>query len=235
MPALIFMLFLTLAPVAQGGSVHIAVAANFKQTATAINRLFHDSTGHKTTLSSASTGVLHSQITHGAPFDVFLAADKHSPETLDAAGYGVTGQRFCYAMGQLVLVGGSGSLKDLDDTALSLAIANPATAPYGRAAEELLGRPEYSSGRERKIVRAHNVVQAYQYWHSATVDLALVAKSLTSGPSTAIPLDLYPPLEQQAILLQRAAGNPAARSYMEFLQSNTVRALIDSAGYAGCQ
>jgi len=234
MPPVIFVLLFTLAPATLAGNVHIAVAANFKQTALAINYLFENSTGHQTTFSSASTGVLHSQITHGAPFDVFLAADTHSPESLATDGYAAEA-RFCYARGQLALVGGSGSLTDLNNPELSLAIANPVTAPYGRAALELLDRPEYNSGQSRKIVRANNVLQAYQYWHSNSVDMALVARALAPEESIPIPASLHAPLEQQAILLIHAADNPAALGYVNFLQSEAAQSLIGKAGYGNCE
>ena len=224
----------SLAPTAWAEQVHIAVAANFKQTAVAINVLFQATSGHSTTLSSASTGVLHSQISHGAPFDIFLSDDSNSPTGLEASGHSVPGIRFWYARGQLVLAGGD-SLDALGNSDLSLAIANPATAPYGRAAMEVLRRPEFTGASERKLVRASNVVQAYQYWHMASVDLGLVAQSLAPGTGVTIPQDWYQPLKQEAVLLRRAHKNQAAKSYMGFLQSDTVRALIENAGYGSCQ
>ena len=235
MHALTLMILLCVAPTTLGGDVHIAVAANFKQTASAINELFREYTGHSATLSSASTGTLHSQITHGAPFDILLAADSQSPLKLEAAGYGQSGQRFCYARGRLVLTGGSGSLADLGNPGLSLAIANPATAPYGRAAEELLGRPEYAAASGRKLLHATNVVQAYQYWYSRSVDMALVAQSLAPGQGMAIPQDWYTPIVQEAVLLTRARGNPIAERYMEFLKSDIAQALIENSGYGSCE
>jgi molybdate transport system substrate-binding protein len=233
--ALILMSILSLAPFALGAEVHIAVAANFKPTAIAINRLFEVKTGHKTLLSSASTGVLHSQITHGAPFDIFLSADIQAPTELEVAGYSKPGQRFCYALGRLTLVGGDGSLVDIGNAELSLAIANPRTAPYGRAGEEVLARPEYAAAGNRKVVRASNVAQAYQYWHTGSVDLALVAQSLVPEAGTQIPKHWYQPIEQQAVLLSRTPANPAAENYMDFLKSAQVKALIEDAGYGSCQ
>ncbi|MEH6593367.1 MAG: molybdate ABC transporter substrate-binding protein, partial [Halioglobus sp.] len=187
-------------PAASAGEVHIAVASNFKQTALAINTQFEKETRHLVKLSSASTGVLHSQILHGAPFDIFLAADSQSPEALEAAGYVAPGKRFCYARGLLALAGAKDSLDDLQNPDISLAIANPATAPYGRAALEVLNRPEYTAAKKRKLVRANNVVQAYQYWYSASVDRALVALSLLPHEAVPIPQSWYTPINQQATL-----------------------------------
>jgi molybdate transport system substrate-binding protein len=217
-------------------TVHIATAANFKSTAEKINVLFEASSTHKTTLSSASTGVIFSQITHGAPFDIFFAADEISISKLEAGNYGTSdgNQGFCYALGTLVLIGSENPERDLADPALSLAIANPNTAPYGRAAWEVLQRPAFNAAAGRKLVRGSNALQAYQHWHSSTVDLALVPRSLTPGAGTSIPPNWYTAIEQHAILLKRGENNPAANDYIRWIRSEKVQTLIQQAGYGSC-
>jgi len=222
-------------PVVGADQVHVASASNFRQTAIQLNKLFEKTTKNKTILSSASTGALFSQIVNGAPFDVFLAADSNSPEKLEQQRRALPGSRFCYALGQLVLVGGSGSLKDLENPNLSLAIANPKTAPYGKAAQEVLKLPQFQAGGERKIVKGSNVLQAYQYWFTSSVDIALVAKSSTKNGGVVIPHDYYRPIVQEAVLLSKADGNSAARRYMKFLKSPDARQVIAAAGYENCQ
>jgi molybdate transport system substrate-binding protein len=223
-----------IAPLTLAGQVHIAVAANFKQTAGAINTLFQNETGHRVTLSSASTGTLYSQITHGAPFDIFLAADSQSTAQLEEAGHSPGGARFCYARGSLILLGRD-SLAELGNPKLSLAVANPITAPYGRAAMEVLSRPEYLAGSQRKLVRASNVVQAYQYWYSKAVNLAIVARSLAPDSGVAIPRAWHAEIIQEGTLLTRGRSNPAAKSYLAFLETAAVQTLIADAGYSNCQ
>lgn len=227
-------LLLCLNTAASAERVHVAVASNFKHTAERLGELFEEATGHESLLSSASTGTLHSQITRGAPFDVLLSADSRSPKTLESEGFSLAGNRFCYALGQLVLVGGSGSLADLANPKLSLAIANPATAPYGIAAEQVLKLDRYKAAANRKIVRGNNVVHAYQYWFTSSVDIALVAQSLTKGKSVKIPPENYQPIEQEAVWLNRGLENPAAKSYIEFLKSTPAQELIASSGYGNC-
>ena len=235
MHGLIFVFLWFFAPATLAGEVTIAVAANFKQTAASISKVFEAQTGHQVNLSSASTGVLHSQITHGAPFDIFLSADSHSPTLLETQGYGVAGQRFCYARGKLILAGDTDSLNDLGNSKLSLAMANPRTAPYGKAAQQVIRRKEFASGKDRKLVQANNVVHAYQYLVTGSVDLGLVAQSLTPGQGIVIPQDWYTTIEQQALLLTTAEKKPAAREYITFLKSSHVRAMIADSGYAACQ
>jgi molybdate transport system substrate-binding protein len=231
--ALLFLLY-TLAPLASSEQVHIAVAANFKQTAEAINAYFSQQTGHKVTSSSASTGTLYSQIVYGAPFDIFLSADSTSTQLLLASGHGVAGTDNCYAIGQLALVGGSDVTADLSNPDLSLAIANPTTAPYGRAAQEVIDRPQFAAAANRKLVRANNVVQAYQFWYTGSVDLALVARSLAPSNSTAIPSNWYTAIEQHALLLENGRTNQAATLYMQMLHSQPVQDIVSNAGYTNC-
>ena len=234
MRCLLLLLLFTSSPGFGGDLIRVAVAANFRATLQEVSDLFQQQTGHRVVLSSGSTGALYSQILHGAPFDLFFAADKTSPEKLARQNTANTmGQAFCYATGRLVLAGGTGELSQLADATLSLAIANPTTAPYGEAAMAVLARPEFSSGNDRKLVRGTNVVQAYQFWHSNSVDLALVPKAL-APQATLIPQQWHQPLEQFAIALKPTTDNPALASYLNWIRSDTVRTLISNAGYDPC-
>ncbi len=231
---LLLLLLLLSGPGSGAEPVRVAVAANFRATLEQINRIFSEQTGYRVVLSSASTGVLVNQIMHGAPFDVFFSADRESAYTLAAAADGATaGEPFCYAVGTLVLAGGSGRLSQLNDPALSLAIANPATAPYGAAAMAVLNRAEFSRGTARKLVRGANAIQAYQFWHSGAADLALLPGAL-APEATPIPADWHRPLQQFALALRPVAGHPALGSYLNWIRSDTVRALISDAGYQPC-
>jgi molybdate transport system substrate-binding protein len=215
-------------------AIRIAVAANFRHTLEQINRPFQLETGYKVTLSSGSTGVLYSQISHGAPFDLFFAADRSSIDRLKASPRGESaGVPFCYARGALVLAGGNGELAQLANPALSLAIANPATAPYGVAAMEVLARAEFGPGSSRKLVRGTNVVQTYQFWHSGAVDLALLPRAL-APTATPIPAEWYRDIEQYALALTASADKPALTAYLNWIRSDTVRTLITAAGYEPC-
>ena len=83
-------------------------------------------------------------------------------------------------------------------------------------------------------MRANNAIQAYQHWHSSSVDLALVPNSLAAGEGAAIPSNWYTPIEQHVIWLQRAESNPAAEAYMRLIRSEEVQAIIHNAGYGIC-
>lgn len=228
MRSLAFLLLLLALPAQGEESLRIAVAANFRATLEQVSEGFQQQTGIRLSISSASTGVLANQILHGAPFDLFFAADAVRPAALRTRGIGV--QEFCYARGRLVLVG-SDDLAALNNGGLSLAIANPDTAPYGRAALDVIKREEFAGGHDRKLVRGNSVLQAYQFWHSAAVDLALVAQSMAGKSFVPVPLDWYQPLKQHALVLK---VSPAITAYLDWIRSDRVRAQILEAGYEPC-
>lgn len=225
------LLAVLLAPVIKADdTVRVAVAANFKPTLQRLNEQFQSDTGITVTLSSASTGVLAAQILHGAPFDVFFSADSRTPEQLYEVDNAALAP-FCYARGRLVLVGAN-ALSALADPELSLAIPNPATAPYGAAAIEVLDRREFYPGNSRRLVRGNNANQAYQFWHSGAVDLALVPRSLTKDPGAIeVPQAWHSPLAQFALV---RAQDPAVNAYLTWMRSDTVRDQITQAGYESC-
>ncbi len=224
------LLLLTVVSSNLAAEVRVAVATNFRPILEQLHPAFEAKYSTPTITSSGSTGALYHQIVSGAPYDVFLAADRASVDmlldTLSAAG-----ESFCYARGKLVLVGGNGSLNQLASPALNLAIANPATAPYGSAAAEVLQRSEFATGAGRQLVRGSNAMQAYQYWHTGNVALALVPYSLSGDAGTLIPQDWHSPIEQHALLLR---DSPEARAYMHWLKSADVRAKIVASGYDAC-
>lgn len=209
-----------------GETIRVAVAANFRHTLETINAGFEAHSGHRVLVSSASTGALYSQIVYGAPFDVFFAADETTPAKLASS----TRTPFCYARGRLVLVGAALGVQQLADGTLDLAIANPATAPYGQAAMDVLSRAEFASAKGRKVVRGASVVQAYQFWHSGDIELALLPWSL-APQAQLIPADWHRSLEQHAIALN--ASGPV-NAYLNWVRSDTVRTQISNAGYEPC-
>ena len=105
LPAILLFLFLALlAPAAAlAAEVKVAVAANFTEPAKEIAARFKARTGHDASLSFGSSGQFYAQIANGAPFGVFLSADRERPEKAEAEGLGVAGSRFTYALGRLVL------------------------------------------------------------------------------------------------------------------------------------
>jgi molybdate transport system substrate-binding protein len=221
------------------GNVRIAVASNFTAAAQALGVTFSQNTNHTVQISSGSTGKLYIQIRHGAPFDLLLAADMERPQRLHTEGYTRT-EPFTYATGQLVLwsrdlssvVDGIDILNS--DTVKRLAIANAKTAPYGKAAQQVLdGLP--STSNEWKLIRGDNIAQTYQFAASGNVDVAFVARAQTvldaKGYAWQVPQTLYSPIRQGAILLKHGDDNPAAQAFYRFLSSDEAKSVIQRYGY----
>ncbi|WP_081535580.1 molybdate ABC transporter substrate-binding protein [Rhodovulum sp. P5] len=219
----------------------IAVAANFTAAAKEIGTAFETATGHHVTYSFGSTGQLYTQITQGAPFEAFLAADTARPEKAEAAGLGVPGTRFTYATGKIVLWSADPDLINADgdilhsDALTHVAIANPVTAPYGAAAVEAMQALGVYEALQRRIVQGKTILQTYQFAATGNADVGFVALSQVAmddaGSRWGVPDDLYAPIRQDAILLQKGADSAAAAAYLDFLKSPEAARIIERFGY----
>lgn len=245
-PSLVALVLSLLLPAAsaQADQVTVAVAANFSAPMQAIAEAFTQDTGHQLTPAFGSTGQLYAQISHGAPFDLFLAADDSTPAKLEAEGRTVAGSRFTYATGALALWSAQADLVDAKGAVLHsdrfrhLAMANPKTAPYGLAALQVMQGLQLADSLGPKLVEGQSVGQTYQFVASGNAELGFVALSqiyrdgqLSSGSAWQVPGALHDPIRQDAVLLQRGADNPAAVALLRYLQGDRAAAIIRSFGY----
>ena len=230
--------------VARAAEVQIAVAANFTAPAKLIAADFEKDTGHKALLAFGATGKFYAQISNGAPFEVLLAADDETPARLEQEGAAVTGSRFTYAIGRLVLWSAKPGYVDDRGEVLKkagfrhLAIANPKLAPYGAAAVEVLTALKLLDAVQPKFVQAENIAQAYQFVATGNAELGFVALSqvikdgrIAAGSAWIVPANLHPPIKQDAVLLDRGKGKPAAEAWLSYLRGDKARAVIRSFGY----
>jgi molybdate transport system substrate-binding protein len=223
--------------------VRIAVAANFIDATRGLVPMFERTTGHTTKISYGSTGKLYSQIEHGAPFELFLAADTQRPIKAEKEGLAVTGSRFIYAKGKLVLWSAQPNRFDSGETYLKtsnfkhIALANPKTAPYGQAAIQVLEHINQFDLLTPKLVMGDSIAQTFQFAATGNADAGFVALAQIKGwkgeigTLWEIPTDYYAPINQAAVLLKKGASNPAARAYLEFLKSDKAREVIKKYGY----
>lgn len=220
--------------------VQVAVAANFSLPMQAMAAGFERETGHKLVVSVGSTGKFYAQIKNGAPFDVVLAADAETPAKLEREGFGVSGSRFTYAVGKLVLWSAKAGYVDDRGEVLKrgefnhLAIASPKVAPYGAAAMEVLTQLGLVERLQPKLVQAENIGQAHQFVASGNAELGFVALSQVikgEGSGWLVPDHLYQPIRQEALLLIPGQDKPGAVALMQYLGQDQARAVIRSFGY----
>jgi len=225
------------------GEVSVAVAANFTSAMRDVATLFEKVTGHNAKISYGSTGKLYAQIAAGAPFEVYLAADVDRAVKAEQAGLAVVGTRFSYARGKLVLWSANADEFQDGEAFLShatfqrAAIANPQTAPYGFAAQQVLQHLGIWDAVQSRLVRGDSIAQVFQFTATGNVPVGFIAYSQLQawrGPSGRyweIPQDHYAPINQQAVLLTKGQDNPAAAAFMAFLKSVQVRKIITVHGY----
>lgn len=222
----------------------VATAANFTAPMNEIAEAFEKATGYGAKLSFGSSGKFVAQIEHGAPYEVFLSADDEKPARLEQARLAVPDSRFTYAIGKLVLWSAKPGFVDDQGAVLSrggfrhLALADPKLAPYGAAAVEVLKNKGLFERLEPLFVLGENISQTHQFISTGNAELGFVALSqviaggrIAEGSGWIVPETLYSPIRQDAVLLNKGSGNPAAPALLEFLKSNEARAIIQKYGY----
>jgi molybdate transport system substrate-binding protein len=225
---------------AHAAEASVAVAANFTAAVKEISTAFEKASGHKVVFSFGSTGLLYTQITQSAPFDVFLSADQATPQKVVKAGLAIPSSLFAYATGKIVLfskdkalVKGEATLKA--GTFNKIAIANPVTAPYGAAAVEVMQKLGVHDALKPKIVQGNNIAQTYQFVDTGNAEVGFVALSQVArhdqGSRWVVPENLYKTIAQDAVLLKRGEKNEAARAFIAFLKGSDARAISEKYGY----
>jgi len=227
-------------------SLRIAAASDLQFALADLAALYEKESGVKLSITYGSSGNFFAQIQNGAPFDVFLSADIAYPQKLIEAGFADSDSRYTYAFGRIVLWLPPESPLDparlqwntlLDARIQKIAIANPEHAPYGRAAVAALQKAGLYEQLQSKLVYGENISQAADFVQSGSAQASILAMSLTFAPAMKfgktweIPRDLYPPLEQAAVLLKSSPNKAAARAFLAFLQSESARSTLARYGF----
>lgn len=224
----------------RAGQTNVAVAANFTEPVKEIAALFKQKTGHEAVLSFGASGPLLAQITHDAPFKVFLSADEERPKAAVAQGFAVKSTLFTYAIGKLVLwsrvvdvTNGEAALKA--PAFSKLAIANPKAAPYGAAAIEAMKALAVYDALQANIVQGNSIAQTFAFVDTKNAEVGFVALSqlfgVTGGTHWLVPQNLYSPIRQDAVLLKRGENDEASKAFLDFLKGPEARAIIEKFGY----
>jgi molybdate transport system substrate-binding protein len=219
----------------------VAVAANFTGPAKEIAAAFKAATGNTAVLSFGASGGFYTQITHGAPFEVFVSADAERPTKAEQDGFAVPGTRFTYAIGRLVLYSKTPGLVDGQGAVLKagkfdkISIADPASAPYGVAAIETMKKLGVYDQLKAKIVQGSSIAQAYEFTSTGAAQLGFVALSqvanVQGGSRWLVPAADHAVIDQQVILLNTGKSNPTAKAFLDFLKTPAALAIIKRYGY----
>lgn len=207
---------------------------------------FESKTGIKVDVTSGSSGNFFAQIRNGAPFDVFFSADVGYPKKLEAAGLAEPGTLYEYAVGRILLWTPADAKVDvkrqgwnalLDPAIQRIAIANPEHAPYGRAAITALQRAGIYEQVKKKLVFGENISQAAQFVQSGNAQVGIVARSLAASPgmrdgkSWPIPTEMYPTIDQAAVVIKVAKNKEAAQEFLNFVKSEPGRRILEQYGF----
>ena len=221
--------------------ISVAVASNYISVFKELATDFEAKTKIKVEGTFSSTGNLYSQITNGAPYDLFLSADEERPAKLNKDG--TADQPFIYAKGQAVLWSAN---KDFckakmwqdalkKEQVKKVAIANPQTAPYGAAAKKALEKAGIWEPLQSKLVNAQDIAQSFQYASTFAVDAGFCAMSATVSPEGKkgcfFVINEAPEIIQSACVLKRTTNRVAMEKFVEFLNSPAAKEIKIKYGY----
>ena len=224
--------------------LRIAVSSNFAPVLEKLLPQFTRQTNIQTQIISGATGILFQQLKHGAPFDLFLAADSRRPQQLSDDKLTVANSLKTYAIGQISFW--SSNLTEQKQLSLNnltsgqikpsrFAIANPDIAPYGKAAKQALVSLNLWQSFQTKLIKGININQTFQQVRSQAVTMGIVANSqlkINGLTGIVIPQKYYQPLKQQLVILQASKNQVQAQQLSTFLLSKKIQQAISELGYA---
>lgn len=229
---------------ASAQKVNVAAAANLRYVLEEVKTAYlKQNPKAKVNLTFGSSGTLVQQISNGATFDFFMAADNEFPVKLKEKGL-TTGAISTYAFGKLAIYSttivvekrGLEALKD--GSVKKIAVANPETAPYGERSIALLKSMKLYDELKPKIVIADNISQAAQFAFTGNAEIGFVALSLALAPDMdgkgnyyIIPQKLYRPIEQACVLIKTATVNTEAAKFRKFVLSPATKPIWEKWGY----
>lgn len=248
MRRLLALFLLITGTLATAQEITVAAAADMSAALPELVAAYTKKTGQMVNLSFGASGNLTNQIRNGAPFDLFFSADEQYPQQLIAENLAVKDSLYRYAIGRLVLWVPRDSPLDLDKLGIQalldpsvkkISIANPATAPYGRAAEAALRHFAIYDRVSSRLVVGENISQAAEFVESGNAQAGLLALSHALAPAMkdkgrywTVPLDAYPTLNQAVVVISKSKQQDAARKFLEFLRSPEASSLLTSYGFS---
>lgn len=222
-------------------AITVAAAADLTFPFKEIGSLFERAHGVKITFIFGSTGSLAKQIEHGAPVDVFFAADVRFPDHLKQKGVTIPESQTLYAQGRIVLAAAKQTgltLTELRDLlrpeVRRIAIANPSHAPYGKAAREALESVGLWQSLKPKLVYGENIRHTLQFIQTGNAEAGIVALSVANVPEVSYALIdpvLHKPLNQVAAVVKRSRRPELGLAFIQFVNSREGRPIMRRFGF----
>jgi len=225
---------------AEGSEIKVAAAADLARAFEDVGKAFQAKSGKKVTFTFGSTGLLARQITEGAPYDLFAAANVSFADDAVTSGHCQAESKAIYARGRIVIWTKKGtarvtSLAELADPRfVKISLANPEHAPYGRAAREALQKAGLWDTLKPRLVFGENVQQALQFADTGNAEAALVALSLATvadGEFTVVPESEHAPLDQALVVCGSGPRAAIAKDFAAFVGSADGRAIMNRYGF----
>jgi molybdate transport system substrate-binding protein len=235
-------------PQPQGGVIAVAAAADLKFALDDVIAEFRRGNPNvRVRVTYGSSGNFHAQLVQRAPFDLYLSADIDYPKQLIAAGAADAGELFEYSIGRIVIWVPADSPIDvqalkheavLHPSVRRFAIANPAHAPYGRAAEAALKDLGVYEAVKDKLVLGENIAQAAQFMETGAADAGVIALSLALAPQMKdkgryweIPVRHFPRMLQGGVIPGHARNPQGAAELRDFLTGGRGRDILRRYGF----
>lgn len=231
---------------ASAQEITVAAASDLQFAMPELVRNFEQQTNARVKVSYGSSGNFFSQIQNGAPFDVFFSADISYPQKMEAAGVAEPGTLRKYATGQLVIWVQNESRLDLskglralsDPSVKKIAIANPAHAPYGRAAVAALKSEKLYVQVASHLVFGENISQTAQFVETGNADAGLIALSLAIAPAmkakgryVEVPSAAYPAIEQACVVMRNSRRKDLAKKFLDFATGPEGKKILSRFGF----
>ena len=220
--------------------LHVAAASDLREALPVLARRFTETTHVEVVPIYGASGQLAEQIKAGAPFDVFLAANRKFVEDLAAGGFVRPSSVVPYAQGTLVLAvhrESGAAIQELADVSKPeikrIALANPAFAPYGAAGKQALERAGLWADVEPRIVQAESVRQALQFVETGNAEVGLVGKASAAGaPVRVVAIDpaLYDPIIQGLGIVARTRSR-SAEAFSAFVLGTEGQKILADFGF----
>jgi molybdate transport system substrate-binding protein len=224
-------------------NIKIATAANLQSVIKVLAQDFKQKTGIQIDPIVGSSGNLTAQIRNGSPYDLFLSADMTFPETLFKEGFS-SKRPVVYAQGSLIICSNQNIGFEnwerilMTERIKKIAIANPAIAPYGKAAEEALKGKGILDDVKPKIVFGESISQINTYITTGAAEVGFTTQALVKDPANKTQLywkvidpKTYSPIEQGMVLLKHAGDSADAEKFYQYILGPSAKAIFEEYGY----